>query len=140
VIILGALGIQIMADLSDCNPEIINDVAKVRYALVSAARAAKATIIDVTYKELGPGWIRASVVIAESHIAFSSYPCWPGYAGVCIFTCGDTIDPQVAIDYLIKEFECKSPYVVTGDRGVLSLSSEKIAHKIEVTEPVLTDT
>jgi S-adenosylmethionine decarboxylase len=125
-----------LVELRDCNPEILKDLNKVKDALVSAAKEAKATIIDVSFHEFNPFGISGMVVIAESHLSVHTWPEY-SYAAVDIFTCGDIIKPEVAAQYLIRRFESKTPSVVEMKRGILSFDNEKLPHKVEVVEEVL---
>ncbi len=124
-----ALGIHLLVELRDCNPEILKNLQKVQDALVTAARKARATIIDVSFHEFNPFGISGMVIIAESHLSIHTWPEY-GYAAVDIFTCGDTIKPEVAAQYLIKVFESKNPSIVEMKRGLLSLDGRKMPHKI----------
>ena len=124
-----ALGTHLLVELRDCNPKIIKDLNKVKNALVSAAKEAKATIIDISFHEFSPFGISGMVVIAESHLSIHTWPEY-GYAAVDIFTCGDLIKPEVAASFLIREFESKSPSVVELKRGILSPVNEKLPHKV----------
>ena len=124
-----ALGTHLLVELRDCNPEILKDLNKVKGALVSAAKEAKATIIDVSFHEFNPFGISGMVVIAESHLSIHTWPEY-SYAAVDIFTCGDVIKPEVAAQYLIKRFESKTPSVVEMKRGILSFDNEKLPHKV----------
>jgi len=126
---LYALGTHLLVELRDCNPEILKDLGKVKEALVSAAKEAKATIIDVSFHEFNPFGISGMVVIAESHLSIHTWPEY-AYAAVDIFTCGDTIKPEVAAHYLISRFESKNPSIVEMKRGILSLSNENLPHKV----------
>ncbi len=96
--------------------------------MVSAARDAKATIVDVSFHEFNPFGISGVVVIAESHLTIHTWPEYD-YAAVDIFTCGDIIKPEVAASYLIREFECKNPSIVEMKRGILSHENVKLPHK-----------
>jgi len=118
-----------LVELRDCNPEILKDLNKVKDALVSAAKEARATIIDVSFHEFNPFGISGMVVIAESHLSIHTWPEY-GYAAVDIFTCGDIIKPEVAAHYLISCFECRNPSIVEMKRGLLSCSNEKLPHKV----------
>ncbi len=129
---LYALGKHLLIELRDCNPKILKSLEKVRNILVSAAKEAKATIIDISFHEFNPFGISGVVVIAESHLTIHTWPEY-GYAAVDIFTCGDVIKPEVAASYLIKEFECKNPSLVEMKRGILSHKNEKLPHKVSTT-------
>jgi S-adenosylmethionine decarboxylase len=131
--LLHALGTHLLVELRDCNPDILKDLNRVKGALVSAAKEAKATIIDVSFHEFNPFGISGMVVIAESHLSIHTWPEY-AYAAVDIFTCGEVIRPAVAAKYLIEQFESKNPSVVEMKRGMLSLGGEKLSHKIECAE------
>lgn len=124
-----ALGTHLLVELRDCNPDTLKDLSKVKEALVSAAKEAKATIIDVSFHEFNPFGISGMVVIAESHLSIHTWPEY-GYAAVDIFTCGDTIQPEVAAQYLIAQFESRNPSLVEMKRGILSHKNEKLPHKV----------
>ncbi len=128
-----ALGTHLLVELRDCNPEVLKDLGKVKEALVSAAKEAKATIVDVSFHEFNPFGISGMVVIAESHLSIHTWPEY-GYAAVDIFTCGDIIKPETAASYLITSFESKNPSIVEMKRGIISCSNEKLPHKICDTE------
>ncbi|NJD56216.1 MAG: adenosylmethionine decarboxylase [Nitrospirae bacterium] len=124
-----ALGTHLLVELRDCNPKIIKDLAKVKNALVSAAKEAKATIVDISFHEFNPFGISGMVIIAESHLSIHTWPEY-SYAAVDIFTCGDLIKPEVAASFLIREFESKTPSIVELKRGILSTSGKKLPHKV----------
>jgi S-adenosylmethionine decarboxylase len=126
---LYALGTHLLVELRDCNPAILRSLEKVKNILISAAKEARATIIDLSFHEFNPFGISGVVVIAESHLTIHTWPEY-GYAAVDIFTCGDVIKPEVAASCLIKLFECKNPSVVEMKRGILSYKNKKLPHKI----------
>ncbi len=124
-----ALGTHLLIELRDCDPKILKNLEKVRKILVSAAKEAKATIINNSFHEFNPFGISGVVVIAESHLTIHTWPEY-GYAAVDIFTCGDIIKPERAVSYLVKKFDCKNPSVVEMKRGILSHNNEKLPHKV----------
>ena len=124
-----ALGTHLLVELRECNPDIIKSLEKVRNALVSAAKEAKATIVNVSFHEFNPFGISGVVVIAESHLTIHTWPEY-AYAAIDIFTCGEIIKPEVAASYLIEQFECKNPSIVEMKRGILSHENEKLPHKV----------
>jgi S-adenosylmethionine decarboxylase len=126
---LYALGTHLLIELKECNPEVLKSLEKVRSAMVTAAKKAKATIIDVSFREFNPFGISGIVVIAESHLTIHTWPEY-GYAAVDIFTCGDVIKTEIAASYLIKQLECKNPSIMEIKRGILSSENEKLPHKV----------
>lgn len=132
-----ALGTHLLVELKDCNPEILKSLEKVKDLMVSAAKEARATIIDISFREFQPFGISGVVVIAESHLTIHTWPEY-GYAAVDIFTCGETLRPEIAASYLVKQLECKNPSIVELKRGILSHENEKLPHKITDISPVET--
>ena len=103
-----ALGTHLLVDLRDCNIDAIRDLEFVKDSLVQAAKAASATVVDVSFHEFNPFGISGMVVIAESHLSIHTWPEY-GYAAVDIFTCGDLIKPETAAAYLIERFGSQNP-------------------------------
>lgn len=128
MVILYALGKHLLIELKECNSEILKNINEVRKVMVSAAKEAGATIIDISFREFSPFGISGIVVIAESHLTIHTWPEY-SYAAVDIFTCGDIIKPEIAAAYLIKELECKNPYIVEMKRGIISNGNKKLPHK-----------
>lgn len=129
-----ALGKHLLVELKDCNPKILRSLDKVKNAMVSAAKKAGATIIDVSFHEFSPFGISGMVVIAESHLSIHTWPEY-GYAAVDIFTCGDIIKPEVAAQFLIEKFQCKNPSIVEMKRGILSyVNNEQFPYKVHVAD------
>lgn len=124
-----ALGKHLLVELRDCNPATLKSLDRVKNILVSAAKEAKATIIDISFHEFNPFGISGVVVIAESHLTIHTWPEY-NYAAVDIFTCGDVIKPEEAASYLIEHFESKSPSVVEMKRGIISHKNKKLPHKV----------
>ncbi len=128
-----ALGTHLLVELRDCNARLLNDLKKVEAVLLSAAKEAKATIVETSFHKFSPFGISGVVVIAESHLSIHTWPEY-GYAAVDIFTCGEVLQPQVAAAYLIQKFQSKNPSVVEVKRGLLSRDGEKLPHKPEAGE------
>ncbi|TAJ99516.1 MAG: S-adenosylmethionine decarboxylase proenzyme [Candidatus Manganitrophaceae bacterium] len=130
-----ALGTHLLVELKDCNSKILNDVKKIEDILVTAAKEAKATIIESRFHKFSPFGISGVVVIAESHLTIHTWPEY-GYAAVDIFTCGETLQPSVAASYIVTKLQSKNPSLVEMKRGLLSLGDQKLPHKPVKGEPV----
>lgn len=113
-----ALGTHLLIELRECNPEIIKSIDNVRNVLVSAAKEAGTTVVNIIFHEFNPFGISGVVVITEGHLTVHTWPEYD-YAAIDIY-CGDEIKPEVAAGYLIKQFECKNPSIIEIKRGVLS--------------------
>lgn len=123
-----ALGNHLLIELWECNPEILKNLEEVKSIMIGAAKEAKATIIDISFREFNPFGISGIVVIAESHLTIHTWPEY-NYAAVDIFTCGDAIKPELAVAYLVAQLECKNPSIVEMKRGILGNGKEKYPHK-----------
>ena len=127
--LIGFLGKHLLLELKECDREIINNLDKVRNAMVSAARRAKARVVEEAFHEFNPHGISGMVVIAESHLSIHTWPEYH-YAAVDIFTCGELIDPQVAANYLVKKFKSKDHSFKEIKRGILPLKGAlRLKHK-----------
>ena len=93
-------------DLYECDSAHLDDLPWVQSALVNAARAAGATIVEVVFHKFAPWGISGVVVLAESHLAIH---IWPEnrYAAVDVFTCGDAVQPETASAFLARAFGAK---------------------------------
>jgi S-adenosylmethionine decarboxylase len=67
--------------------------------MLEAANACGATVVQTVFHSFNPHGVSGVVVIAESHLAIHTWPEY-GHAAVDVFTCGDSIDPNVALEYL----------------------------------------
>ena len=117
-----------LLELFDCDPDAINSLDIVKTSMVEAARRARATIIDVVFHEFNPFGISGVVVIAESHLAIHTWPEYR-YAAVDVFSCGETLQPQVAVDYLLEQFGAARASVVELQRGVFLQARNSTFHK-----------
>ena len=112
-----ALGRHMLLELFDCDPDAINSMDIVKTAMVEAAKRAQATIVDVVFHEFNPFGLSGVVVIAESHLAIHTWPEYR-YAAVDVFSCGDTLQPQVAVEHLVEQLGAARTSVVEMQRGV----------------------
>lgn len=69
-----SLGTHLLLELRDCQAGILQDLDRVRDIMVSAAREAKATVVEVAFHEFNPFGISGMVIIAESHLSIHTWP------------------------------------------------------------------
>lgn len=115
-----ALGRQILVEYYDCDSDVINDVAQIEHILLSATRAAKASIISHNFHKFSPHGVSGTIVIAESHVAIHTWPEY-NYAAVDIFTCGETIDPWIIQEYIKEAFFSKNISSIEMKRGLFKV-------------------
>ena len=123
-----ALERHLLLELLDCDPEALNSLDIVKTSMVEAAKRAQATIIDVVFHEFNPFGISGVVVIAESHLAIHTWPEYR-YAAVDVFSCGESLQPQLAVDYLVEQLGAARASVVELQRGVFLQTPNPVFHK-----------
>lgn len=114
------VGKHLILELWECDVKSLSSVSIIKDLITSAARKAKATVIDVVCHHFDPGGVTGVVVLAESHINIHTWP-ERAYAAVDIFTCGNTIDPRDAASYISEILCAKNSSVLIIERGTLNV-------------------
>jgi spermidine synthase len=114
-----ALGNHILVEFMNCDPHIMNDVARIERDMVAAAQKAGATVINSTFHHFSPYGVSGVVVIQESHLAIHTWPEY-GYAAVDLFTCGE-MDAWISFDHLKDCFKSQSYSAIEMKRGSVNL-------------------
>ena len=86
--------------------------------MVKAAIDCGAVVLGDSFHRFSPQGVSGVVVIAESHLSVHTWPEY-GYAAADIFTCGVTVDPQIAAEVLIEGLGCRNPNLTEVQRGIL---------------------
>ena len=100
-----ALGIHILVEYYNCNKEILKNVETIEQSMLTAARAANATIVESVFHQFNPWGVSGAVIISESHLTIHTWP-EHNYAAVDLFTCGD-IDYEAGLNTLKNLLESK---------------------------------
>jgi S-adenosylmethionine decarboxylase len=109
-------GHQVMAELMGCDCALLADHAAIERLMNAAALAAGATIVQSAFHTFNPHGVSGVVIIAESHLAIHTWP-EHGYAAIDVFTCGDSVDPRVAVDALASSLKAADAQITTVRRG-----------------------
>lgn len=119
---LFTLGRHLLAEFYDCEPNVLNNVSLIEQTMCDAAEVSGATIVQKNFHHFSPYGVSGVVVIAESHLAIHTWPEY-GYAAIDLFTCGDSVDPTVAYDYLREHFHAKTAFYSELKRGLMNQES-----------------
>ncbi|MDD3118868.1 MAG: adenosylmethionine decarboxylase [Victivallales bacterium] len=92
-----ALGKHMTVEYYDCASAILTHADTVKEVFLKAARDSGATVIGADFHYFQPQGISGFVIIAESHFSVHAWPEFD-YAAVDIFTCGEAIDFQAAVN------------------------------------------
>ena len=82
----------------------IKNSKELKRILIAAAKKAKSTPLKICTYKFSPQGMTGVVLLAESHIAFHSWPELD-YLAIDIFTCGSKAMPRRALEYLKKELK-----------------------------------
>lgn len=113
--------------------DLLNDADFLQSQLVEAAEACGATVLSVQAKQFEPQGATVLVLLSESHLSIHTYP-ERRFAAIDCYTCGEAVDPQLAIDYLVSVLKPEKTYAKKLVRGLGEM--EVITPEIKVTELV----
>lgn len=122
------LGRHLLAEMTGCDQAMLNALSNLKKICQDAALEAGATIVGVVTHRFDPQGVSVVVVIAESHLSVHTWP-EHGYAAVDIFTCGQNLKPEKALEYLKRELGATDLAVRDINRGIPSPEDEVIPHK-----------
>ena len=122
-----ALGTHIVCELSGCDQSLLTDVDAVRDMMIGAAKAARATIMEVAFHRFQPQGVSGVVVLAESHISIHTWPEL-GYAAMDFYTCGEHTDPWLACEYAARVLHAQSTITSEVKRGVRQSPDRRFTH------------
>ncbi|EHS56109.1 adenosylmethionine decarboxylase [Paenibacillus sp. Aloe-11] len=103
--------------------ELLNNAQFLETQLVEAAETCGATVMSVQSKQFEPQGATVLVLLSESHLSIHTYP-ERGFAAIDCYTCGETVDPQLAIDYLVSVLKPEKTYAKKLIRGLGELQVE----------------
>jgi S-adenosylmethionine decarboxylase len=117
-------GRHVAVDTWGGNLELLNSAELLQAHMVEAAESCGATVLSVQAKQFEPQGATVLVLLSESHLSIHTYP-EKGFAAIDCYTCGETVDPQAAIDYLINVLKPEKTYAKKLVRGLGELQVEE---------------
>ncbi len=124
-----ALGRHVLTEFYGCKPEILDNLEEIKSLMEQAALYSGATIIDSRFHRFNPYGISGVVIIAESHLAIHTWPEF-NYASIDIYTCGTTVDPWKAYQYLKEHLEPQTDTKLELLRGSMDPPSDESLHRV----------
>ena len=117
---MAAIGKHLILELNDCCRDRLSDRDFLKDTLFSACRVSGATILSESFLACSPyGGVSGVVIIAESHFSVHTWPEYC-YAAIDIFTCGDSLQPEKAVELLVRELQAKDHSILLLDRGIIN--------------------
>lgn len=97
--------------------DLLNNCELLEHHMIEAAEACGATVLSVQGKQFEPQGATVLVLLSESHISIHTYP-EKGFASLDCYTCGETVDPEVAIQYMVNVLKPNKTYARKLIRGL----------------------
>lgn len=110
-------GRHVAVDAWGIDYEVLNNAGLLEAHLVEAAEACGATILSIQSRQFEPQGATVLVMLSESHLSIHTYP-ERGFAAIDCYTCGELVDPQLAIDYLVSVLNPEQTYAKKLIRGM----------------------
>ncbi|NHN30122.1 adenosylmethionine decarboxylase [Paenibacillus agricola] len=116
-------GRHVAVDTWGVDFNLLNNAEWLQTQMVEAAEACGATVMSVQAKQFEPQGATVLVLLSESHLSIHTYP-EKGFAALDCYTCGETVDPQLAIDYMISVLKPETTHAKKIIRGMGELIVE----------------
>lgn len=135
---LSALGRHVLIEYYGCPSEIIENNKVIEQFMKEAADYSGATIVESVFHHFNPYGVSGAVIIAESHLTIHTWPEY-GFASVDVYTCGDSVSPWKAADYLAEKLKAKKVESFEVPRGMVEKIRQFAEKEIEevTVKPVL---
>jgi len=118
-------GNHLLLELYGCNREKLNDESYLRCQLNTAAKLAKASVLNIVSNKFEPFGVTAIALLAESHLSIHTWP-ESQYSAIDIFTCGRNMKPKLASIFLIESLEASHHLLKTITRDYPPYIEEQI--------------
>lgn len=116
-------GRHVAVDTWGVDFDLLNDAEWLQAQMVEAAEASGATVLSVQSKQFEPQGATVLVLLSESHLSIHTYP-EKGFAAIDCYTCGETVDPQTAIDYMVSILKPENVHAKKLIRGLGEMKVE----------------
>ncbi len=112
---MSVTGLHLLAEYRGIDAALLDDVPRLESALVEAAVAAGARVLDRRFHRFEGGGVSGVLLLSESHVSIHTWPAL-GRAAVDVYTCGEA-SPQRAHESLMASLGATSAEVVLLRRG-----------------------
>mgnify|MGYP001305455071 CR=1 FL=1 len=124
-------GRHVAVDVWGVDADILNNPEWLQTQMVEAAEACGATVLSVQSKQFEPQGATVLVMLSESHLSIHTYP-EKGFAAIDCYTCGETVDPELAMRHLINVLKPEKVHGKKLIRGMGELTVvDPVYHTVE---------
>ena len=110
-------GRHVAVDTWGVDFDLLNNAELLKTQMVEAAEACGATVLAFKPNNLNLKEQQFWCLLSESHLSIHTYP-ERGFAALDCYTCGETVDPQLAIDYMVSVLKPEKVYAKKLVRGM----------------------
>jgi S-adenosylmethionine decarboxylase len=116
-------GRHVAVDAWGVDFEKLNNAEWLQAQMVEAADVCGATVLSVQAKQFEPQGATVLVLLSESHISIHTYP-EKGFAALDCYTCGETVDPELAIGHMMSVLQPREVHAKKLIRGIGEMKVE----------------
>ncbi|WP_281889104.1 adenosylmethionine decarboxylase [Paenibacillus sp. YYML68] len=116
-------GRHVAVDTWGVDFDLLNNSEWLQAQMVEAAEVCGATVLSVQSKQFEPQGATVLVLLSESHLSIHTYP-ERGFAALDCYTCGETVDPQLAIEHMLSVLKPTTSHAKKLVRGMGELQVE----------------
>ncbi|GAA4871023.1 MULTISPECIES: adenosylmethionine decarboxylase [Saccharopolyspora] len=109
-------GQHVLAELEGVEPELLDDEQFLRDTLGTALSESRATVCEMIAKRFEPQGVTVLALLSESHASLHTYP-EDGSIFIDVFTCGNTAQPERAVELLAEALKPTTTSIQTIRRG-----------------------
>jgi S-adenosylmethionine decarboxylase len=109
-------GRHIAVDAWGVDFTVLDNIHFLQQIMIEAAEKSGASVLSVINKQFDPNGCTILILLSESHLSIHTYP-EKEFAAIDCYTCGEKVDPKIAIDDLIDILKPKKMYSKTLIRG-----------------------
>ena len=108
---------HILFTLKGCPFEPLDNEQNIKMLLYNATKESKSTLLNLATHKFDPQGITGFAMLAESHISIHTWP-EKGMAVCDVFTCGDTAEPEKAVEYMKEQLKATDIVSNTFERSL----------------------
>ena len=95
---------HILFTLKGCPFEPLDDEQNIKMLLYNATKESKSTLLNLATHKFDPQGVTGVAMLAGSHISIHTWP-EKGMAVCDVFTCGETAEPEKAVEYMKEQLK-----------------------------------
>ena len=117
-----SLGVHYLLSIFECKSNVLDDLHKVSSILVEATSRAHASMTGMITRKFDPlvpgtpAGVSVVIGIEESHVSIHTWP-ENSKASADVYTCGDDMEPEIAVKYIVRRFGSRRTEVTVFDRN-----------------------